>query len=158
MNWAARIVVLTILLMLAGSGLGCRTLPQLPPADFSTPGWRVRQGQALWKPRARRPELAGEILLATHSSGDFFVQFTKTPFPLATARTAGGRWQIEFGAGQRAWHGRGEPPSYFVWFQLPKALAGQSLARGWRCVRVTTNDWRLENSRSGETLEGSFGP
>ena len=77
---------------------GCRTTPPLPPADFSAPGWHVQQGQAVWKPSQSRPELAGDLLLATNVNGNFFLQFSKMPFPLATARVSGDRWQIEFGA------------------------------------------------------------
>src|SRR6476620_10614627 len=78
--------------------VSCRSLPPLPPADLSAPGWRMQQGQALWKPTKSRPELAGELLLATNANGDFFVQLSKTPFTLATAQRIGDQWQIEFGS------------------------------------------------------------
>jgi len=78
--------------------VSCRTAPPLPAADFSAPGWRVMQGQAVWKPARDRAELAGDLLLATNSDGDVYVQLTKTPFPLASAEVAGDRWQIAFGA------------------------------------------------------------
>src|SRR5688572_9619670 len=74
----------------------CRSLPPLPPADLSAPGWHVQQGQAIWKPTKSRQELAGELLFATNSAGDFFVQFSKSPFTLATAQMMSGQWQIEF--------------------------------------------------------------
>jgi len=64
-------------------GAGCRTANPLPPADFSAPGWRVQQGQAVWKPSASRPELAGDLLLATNVNGNMFIQFSKMPFPVA---------------------------------------------------------------------------
>ena len=94
--------------------VSCRTAPPLPAADFSAPGWRVMQGQAVWKPARDRAELAGDLLLATNSDGDVFVQLTKTPFPLASAEVAGDRWQIAFGANEYSWRGRGQPPSRFV--------------------------------------------
>ena len=112
--------------------VGCRTAPPLPPADFSAPGWRVQQGQAVWKPSSSRPELAGDLLLATNANGNFFIQFSKIPFPLATAQVSGGQWQIEFGADKYSWHGRGAPPDRFVWFQLPRALLGEMLAGDWK--------------------------
>ena len=77
--------VAALLLLLCA---GCAT-PPLPPADFSAPGWRVQQGQAVWKPSSSRPELAGDLLLATNVNGNFFVQFSKMPFPLATAQVSG---------------------------------------------------------------------
>jgi hypothetical protein len=137
---------------------GCRTANPLPPADLSAPGWRVQQGQAVWKPSSSRPELAGDLLLATNVNGNFFVQFAKIPFPLVTAQVSGDQWQIEFGADKHSWHGRGTPPNYFGWFQLPRALLDPSLGDNWKFTHNETNSWRLQNSRTGETLEGEFFP
>jgi len=154
-----RVVVLSATLGLAaGFCLGCRSTLPLPPADFSAPGWHVQQGQALWKPTRNRPELAGELLLATNANGSFFVQFTKTPFPLATVQVSNESWQIEFGSGEHSWRGRGQPPARFVWFQLPRALAGNGVTPSWRFERTATNFWRFENHHTGETLEGRFFP
>jgi hypothetical protein len=153
---APRIIALSAALMLAALFLvSCRTTP-LPPANFSAPGWRVLQGQAVWKPDRKRPELTGDLLLATNVNGNFFVQFTKNPFPLMTAQVSGGRWQIESGADGRAWRGHGTGPNRVGWFQLPRALAGGKLADGWQFERPTPDSWRLENPRTGETLEGEF--
>ncbi|MBI3191055.1 MAG: hypothetical protein HYZ36_00195 [Pedosphaera parvula] len=145
-------------LLLAAFVAGCRTAPHLPPVDFSGGGWRVRHGQAVWKPAKTQPELAGELLLAIHANGDCIVQFDKTPFPLAAARLTGGQWQIEFGAGQRRFGGRGQPPSRFVWFQLPRAVDGAGLSSGWKLIPLGKDSWRLENARTGETLEGALFP
>jgi hypothetical protein len=146
------------LVFLGCLGISCRSLSPLPPADFSAPGWRVQHGQAVWKPTKERPELAGELLLATHRNGDFFVQFSKTPFTLATAQVMTGQWQLEFGSGDYFRRGRGEPPSRFGWFQLPSALSGGTLVRDWRFERTDPGFWRLNNQRTGESLEGSFFP
>ena len=137
---------------------GCRTVKLLPPADFSAPGWRVQQGQAIWKPSSGRPELAGDLLLATNADGNFFIQFSKMPFPLTTAQASNDQWQIEFGADKFLWHGRGTPPNRFAWFQLQRALRGAGVFDNWRFTRIETNSWRLENPRTGETLEGEFFP
>jgi hypothetical protein len=149
---------LMVLACAAAVCAGCRTAQPLPPADFSAPGWRVQQGQAVWKPLKNKTELAGELLLATNGSGSFFVQFSKTPFPLAMAQVAGERWEIVFGPGEHAWRGRGQPPGRFAWFQLSQALAGESLPRDWKFSRIESHVWRLENARTGETLEGEFHP
>jgi hypothetical protein len=138
--------------------VGCRTANPLPSADFSAPGWRVQQGQAVWKPSSNRPELAGDLLLATNVNGNFFVQFSKIPFPLATAQVSGDQWQIEFGADKFSWHGRGTPPNRFAWFQLARALRDANLGGNWKFTRVEINSWRLENSHTGEILEGEFFP
>jgi len=139
-------------------GPSCRTAPPLPPADLSAPGWRIQQGQAVWKPSRHRPELTGELLLATNADGDFVVQFAKPPLTLATAQVAACRWGIEFGTGDYSRRGDGRPPNRFVWFQLARALAQGSAGRGWRFERMATNSWRLDNRHTGETLEGTFFP
>jgi hypothetical protein len=146
------------LFLMAVLAAGCRTAPPLPPADFSAPGWRVQQGQAVWKSSSSRPELAGDLLLATNANGNFFVQFSKVPFPLATAQISGGQWRIEFGADEFAWQGRGAPPDRFAWFQLPRALLGAPAGGHWIFTHPAPSSWRLENPRTGETLEGGFFP
>ena len=147
-----------LLFLLAALVAGCRTPPPLPPADLSAPGWRVQQGQAIWKPTRTRPELAGELLCATNANGNFFVQFSKPPFNLATAQMINGQWQIEFGNNVRRWTSRGEPPSRFAWLQLSRALSGATLKNNWRFTRTAPDAWCLENSRTGEILEGGFFP
>jgi hypothetical protein len=139
-------------------GSGCRTPDPLPPANFSTPGWHVQSGQAIWKPSASRPEVVGDLLLATNVNGNFFIQYSKIPFPLVMAKVSGEQWQIQFGADQYSWHGRGTPPSRFSWFQFPAALRGATLGSKWQFTRMETNSWRLENSHTGEVLEGEFFP
>jgi hypothetical protein len=147
--------ILSALLLLCA---GCRTANPLPPADFSAPGWRVQQGQAVWKPSSSSPELAGDLLLATNVNGNFFIQFSKMPFPLATVQVSSDRWQIEFGADKHSWHGCGTPPNRFGWFQLPHALFDQKIGGNWKFAHIETNSWRLQNLHTGETLEGVFFP
>lgn len=145
-------------LLLLAIVAGCRTAPPLPPADFSAPGWRVQQGQAVWKPSARRAEFAGELLLATNANGNFFIQFSKMPFTLATAQKSGGEWRIEFGAGKYSRRGHGAPPERFVWFQLPRVLLDAHPGGDWKITRAETNSWRLKNPRTGEILDGELFP
>lgn len=136
----------------------CRTGPPLPPADLSGPGWEVHQGQAVWKPTKKRPELAGDLLFATNNNGNLFVQFTKNPFTLAEAQLMNGEWQMNFGGGRYVFRARGKPPNRFVWFQLPRALAGENPAPPWKLTRKPDDSWRLENPRTGESLEGVIFP
>lgn len=136
---------------------GCRHAPPQPSIDLTAPGWRIWQGQATWKPGANRPELTGEILYATNRDREVFIQFAKDPFPLVVARTSESGWRIQFGPSQKAWSGRGKAPDYFLWFQLPRALAGAPPAQPWSFSNSETN-WRLENLRRGEWLEGRFFP
>jgi hypothetical protein len=148
-------ILFTWLLVFGG---GCRTATPLPPADFSAPGWHVQQGQAVWKFSPGSPELTGDLLLATNVNGNFFIQFSKTPFPLATAQVAGDEWRIELGADKYSRQGRGPAPNRFAWFELPRALLEPNPGGDWQFVRLETNSWRLKNSHTGETLEGGFFP
>jgi hypothetical protein len=134
---------------------GCLTAPPLPQANLSEPGWTVRQGQAVWTPRRKAPEIAGELLLATRTDGSAFVQFTKTPFPFAIAQTSPTGWQIEFPPQNRRFAAPGKPPARIVWFQLVNALVGKPIAKSWAWHNSETN-WQLTNSSSGESLEGYF--
>jgi len=131
---------------------GCLTLPPLPKADLSQPGWNIRQGEAVWKPDRKSPEIAGEILLATRADGSSFVQFIKTPFPFAITQTTSNEWQAEFPPQNKRFTAPGKPPARIIWFQLVNALTDKPLARGWTWHDSGTN-WLLKSS-SGESLEG----
>jgi len=131
---------------------GCLTLPPLPKADLSQPGWNIRQGEAVWKPDRKSPEIAGELLLATRLDGSSFAQFIKTPFPFAITQTTSNKWQAEFPPQNKRFTAPGKPPERIIWFQLVNALTGKPLAKGWTWHDSGTN-WQL-NSSSGESLEG----
>ena len=55
----------------------------------------ICEGQAVWRPKIEAPEIAGELLVATHRNGETFLQFTKTPLPFVVARITTNRWLIE---------------------------------------------------------------
>lgn len=153
-----RIAVGALLALVLLPALSCRTAPPLPPADLSASGWHVHQGQAVWKPTRHRTEIAGDFLLATNDNGNYLVQFSKTPFTIATARMDNGDWQIQFGDGHHAWSGRGSPPKRFGWFQLPPALNDSKPQSPWTFTRHPDDSWLLANPRTGETLEGMVFP
>jgi hypothetical protein len=131
---------------------GCLTLPPLPKADLSQSDWHIRQGEAVWKPDRKSPEIAGELLLATRPDGSSFVQFMKTPFPFAITQTTSNKWQAEFPPQNKRFTAPGKPPVRIIWFQLVNALTGKPLARGWSWHDTGTN-WTLK-STAGESLEG----
>ena len=136
---------------------GCRTAPEVPPADLSQPGWKTRQGQAVWRAKADAPEIAGELLLATHPVRGTVLQFLKTPFPIVVAQAGSRGWRISF-SGDREYAGRGEPPQRISWFQLPNALEHRKPDDGWSFSKMGGQNWRLENARTGEFIEGYFSP
>ena len=146
------------LLLLSWLLTACSTTPILPPADFSQPGWNVRQAQAVWTPKRGGPEIAGEVLIARHDDKRAFVQFSKTPFPILVAQTTPGRWEMTFIPDQRTFGGGGRPWPRFSWLYLAPALQGEKLPEKLRFNPTGTEGWRLENHSTGEVIEGSFLP
>lgn len=127
--------------------------------DLSAPGWSVREGQAVWRPAKGKPDLAGELLVASHPSGRAFVQFAKPPFQLVTACRTRDRWQITFGANDRTFSGRGAPRPRFLWLHLSACLdSDQPPPVGWRFEAAAMGRWQFENGATGEKLEGYLIP
>lgn len=155
---AARRWLWLSLLLCLGAGAGCRTPIESSLFTTSGPGWQVQEGQALWRPGRSYPELAGEIVYAHNSDGRSGIQFTKTPLPLVLAQTTPQRWLIQFPPRSLSFGGRGRPPTRFAWLYLPAALAGEPLPQRFQFQRKADGGWRLENSRTGETLEGFLTP
>lgn len=151
--WKAIICGWLILVVIALTGCVSTTAPPLPKANLSEPGWTVQEGQAVWHRKPAEPEIAGDLLLATRPDGSAFVQFSKAALPFLIARINPGEWQVEAPTQNKRYLGHGKPPKRVIWFQLVDALTGKPLARGWHWNNTGTN-WRLENSSSGESLEG----
>ena len=130
---------------------GCATAPL--PAPQMTADWKILQGQAVWKPKAG-DGIAGELLLATNSVGDFVVEFAKPPITIAHAQRSGARWSVQFPAQKKSYGGRGNGPARVIWLHLAPAMNG----RGDRWQFTTnSNGWLMSNQR-GETLEGYLAP
>ena len=135
---------------------GCRTVPNLPPADLSQPGWKARQGQGVWKAGPDAPEIAGELLLAIHPQRGTVLQFLKTPFPIVVAQSSTEGWKIT--SGGREFSGGGSPPARISWFQLAAAIQSRRLSDEWTFTKSDEQTFRLENSRTGEFIDGYFAP
>jgi len=139
-------------------GGGCITSPDKTLFSTSGPGWTVRQGQAIWKPGSKHPELAGEIVLAQNPDGRSSLQFTKTLLPVTLAQTTTTNWLIQFPAQRLGFIGGGQPPQRFVWLHLSAAIAGKTLPEIYHFQRAPDGGWRLENRRTGEFVEGYLSP
>ena len=148
--WLAVLAILAL-------ACGCRSA-RGPLFTASGPGWRVQEGQALWRPGRRFPELGGDLVLSSHEDGRCVIQFAKTPLPLVLAQTTRTNWFVEFAPSQMSFAGRGAPPARFAWLYLYAALSGEALPALFRFERKPEGGWRLENTRSGETLEGFLAP
>ena len=147
MRWHAAVLALIF-------GVGCATAPPLEPVDLSAPGWRLREGQALWKRSEDAPELAGEVVLATHARGSF-IRFSKT-LPIVTARWEGDRWEAEFPPQDKRYSGRGSPPKRISWFNLLAGMEGRELPEDWVFTKGADGSALLVNRKSGERLEVHF--
>lgn len=136
---------------------GCQT-PTTSLFTAAGPGWRVREGQALWRPRHGYPELAGDLVAVSDQNGRCLLQFSKTPLTLVSAQVTSTNWLIRFPPRRMSFSGRGKPPTRFLWTHLPAALAGKPLPGWLRFETKPDTFWRLENVRSGESLEGFLSP
>ena len=148
--WSVWLAVLTLL-------CGCQTTTQ-SLFTASGPGWHVQQGQALWRPKQGLPEFGGDLALASNADGCALIQFDKTPLSMVFAQTTTNRWLIRFPQQQYSFSGHEPAPVRFAWLYLPAALAGAQLPSPFHFERKPDGGWRLENSRTGETVEGYLSP
>jgi len=136
---------------------GCQTTTQ-NLFTATGPGWHVQQGQALWRPKSGLPEFGGDLVLASNPDGRALIQFDKTPLSMVFAQTTTNHWLIRFPQKQYSFSGHGPAPTRFAWLYLPAALNGKSLPPTFHFERKPDGGWRLENTRTGEILEGYLSP
>ena len=142
-------------LLLACAGCGAPGIERLAAAG---PGWRIQQGQAVWRPSRHRPEWSGDLAVAIREDGSFVFDFSKTPLPVVHGQTTPASWLIEFPAAKLRFGGKSPPPARFAWLRLQQALSGQPLPDPFQFTRLSEGGWRLENTRSGEFIEGYLTP
>jgi hypothetical protein len=148
-----RSVTLALLTLLCG----CQTTTQ-SLFTASGPGWHIQQGQALWRPKSGLPEFGGDLVFASDADGRTLIQFDKTPLSMVFAQTTPDRWLIRFPQRQMGFSGHGPEPTRFVWLYLPVALEGKPLPPPLLFGHKPGGNWRLENTRTGEILEGYLSP
>ena len=148
-------LTLTAFALLGGC---CMTSPDKTLFSTNGSGWTVQQGQAIWRPGLKYPELAGEIMLAQNPDGRSSLEFTKTLLPVALAQMTKTNWLIQFPSQQFGFTGHGRPPQRFVWLQLTAALGGKNLPENYQFTRSPDGGWRLENRRTGEFVAGFLSP
>jgi len=96
--------------------------------------------------------------MASHEDGRSLLQFTKTPLPLMLAQITRTNWLIQFPPQRLSFTGRRQPPTRFAWLYLKAALVGESLPADMVFQRKADGGWRLENTRTGESVEGLLSP
>jgi hypothetical protein len=112
----------------------------------------------VWRSKKDAPEIAGELVVATNPDGDSFVQFTKTPLPFFTAQATKKSWQLHAIPENKTFRGRGKPPARIPWLWIPRGLAGETPPEPLAWQTLTNGNWRIENRKTGESLEGFLSP
>ncbi len=146
------------MLLLIAWTVGCASRTPLPPVDLAEAGWRLHRGQAVWKFRDDSPEVVGDLLVAVRDDARMFAQFSKGPLTVAVARTEASRWEIDLPMFQRRTAGRGEPDGRFAFFPLAGQLRDGEVPSPWQYSVAPDGRWRLDHSRTGESLEGFWEP
>jgi hypothetical protein len=137
---------------------GCETNKTQNLFAVTGSAWTIKQGQGLWTARRGAPQIGGDIVLASDGNGRSFVQFDKTPLTIVTAQTTPERWLIRFPQGGGVWAGHQPAPPRTIWLYLGDALAGKSLPKPLSFKQKSDGNWRLENLKTGEILEGFVSP
>ena len=148
--WSVWLAVLVI-------SCGCRTTTQ-SLFTASGPGWHVQQGQALWRPQRGLPEFGGDLVLASDARRPLPHSIRQDAVVHGVRADHSDRWLIRFPQRQMGFTGHGPGPTRFAWLYLPAALDGKQLPSQLHFERKPDGGWRLENTRTGETLEGFLSP
>ena len=128
----------------------------MEPVDLADPSWTIRQGQAVWRPKSGATEVAGELLVARSPAWGDFVRFSKGPVEVVVARQTTEGWQLDLPSFDKSFSGRGHPPKRVGWFQLTDFTFLDPGDGPWRWEISPNLEWSLENSRTGERLEGFY--
>ena len=124
----------------------------------SGPGWHVQQGQALWTPKKGAPQFGGDLVVASDGNGQTLVQFEKMPMSLVAAQTTPKEWLLRFPQGGGLWKGHEPAPTRTIWLHLANTLAGKPVPKPLKFTQEPNGNWRLENPKTGESLEGFLSP
>jgi hypothetical protein len=138
------------------AGLGCRSLDRSTndwaAVDLTEPGWQIQQGQAVWRPSTDATEWVGDLLLAGHEDGRFWVVFSKNPIVLVTARRDGPHWRVEWPVRRRIESGEGASPPDQLWLYWAEQMTEQMAERnGWPITRDTEE--RVVSERPSDVWE-----
>jgi len=106
----------------------------------------------LWRSKKDTPEIAGEVILATNTTGRAFIQFLKNPLPLVTAQITPEAWQIEFIPEKRHFGGRGTPPRQLLWLHLLRALQQAPLPQSIQFSKTPEGGIRVDDQTNGESI------
>lgn len=145
--------------LLVLSAPGCFA-PKLAPISLRAEGWTSRECPAVWQRSSRAPEIAGDLLVAFHTDGTRFIQFSKGGLPILTARASSSGWSLNSSLRKGTFGGRRSPPDSIVWFQVPTVPNPNTstVKPPWELETAESGGWILRHPRSGERLEGLSAP
>jgi hypothetical protein len=86
------------------------------------------------------------------------VQFTKTPLPFLSAQATSHAWQVNDIPENKTYSRHGKPPVRLIWLWLPRCLEGAKPPKPLEWHPTGDGGWRLENRKTGESLEGFLAP
>jgi hypothetical protein len=152
----ASAAVASLLGVLSALALGCQA-PRFGAIDLAQPDWKLRTGQAVWKPDRDKPEIVGDLLLATRANGEGYLQFSKA-LPIVTARLDPEGWEVEFPPQQRRYAARSAPPARIVWLGVLRHATGLPPASAWRLTESSAGEQLWERHSTGERLEIYLSP
>ena len=115
----------------------------------------MRNGQALWRPDRSKPEIVGDLLLASHPNGRAYLQFSKA-LPIVAARLEGASWEVEFPPEGKRYAAAARPPARIVWLQLLRQFRGEVPSSNWQVTQPSPEEITFEDSKRGERLEVQF--
>jgi len=147
-----RLISGLILLLVALVMSGCRTSPNpFGPVDLSKPGWTQRQYQVVWQSEPSANELVCDVIEARNTTGQFFLQVSKTPIVMATVQGEGRQWWVKYGPRPRAARGDAPPDATHLWVLI--ALQQKEAAQ-LRVEQLPNQTMRWSNFQTGERIEG----
>lgn len=141
---------------------GCGTLVPLQTMNRGEEGWKLQQGQGIWKGENAADELVIGFALATHPDGRAQLQVFKEILLLATVQIGSSHWVVDEPLRKRRVSGRvvdGEalrPPTREAWLQLVLGLSGSTIDGAWKLERNGTERVLFQNSATGERMELFF--
>ena len=147
-----RIIWPTGLLLLLIIASSCRTTSKPAAIDLSGPDWKTRQGQALWRSKKDAPEIAGEVIVGTNSTGRAFLQFLKNPLPLVTAENSSDRWSIEFIPEHQSFSGAATPPVQLTWLHLLRALQQIKPPKRFTFTKTDAGEIQIQDNVTEERI------
>ena len=101
---------------------------------------------------------SAEIWRRLADEPDMVITSNGKPVAILSAQTTSNRWLIKFPQQNMSFSGCGDGPTRFTWLYLPRALAGEPLPEKIRFEQKPDGGWRLENSSTGEKVEGFLSP